>query len=183
MAGVLRPNDIRRLIVFSVVLLVVVPAIAWFAGGAKSWQEANWQPGLNLAALAAAPLATRLHAIAILILVIAGWTMLTLPKGDRRHRLMGWTWVSGMVLMGLASMAVPHGDSWVAAYVGGGSALVLHGIRCVFRPQWQGAQPCTDDGDADDRAGAYDNAVAAAGARDARSVFLRVACGAHLLTR
>ena len=132
MAGVLRRNDIRRLIVFAVMLLVIVPLSAWFAGGSESWQQANWKPGLNLAALAAAPLATRIHAAAILILVIAGWTMLALPKGDRRHRLMGWTWVSAMVLMGLTSMAVPHGDNWVVAYLGGGSALVLMAFGVYF---------------------------------------------------
>jgi uncharacterized membrane protein len=30
-----------------------------------------------------------------------------------------------MIVMGATSIAVPHGDSWVAAYIGGGSALVL----------------------------------------------------------
>ena len=58
--------------------------------------------------------------------------MLALPKGDRRHRTLGWTWVTGMVLMGLSSIAVPHGDSWVAAYLGGGSALVLLGFGVYF---------------------------------------------------
>ncbi len=130
--GVLRASDIRRLVIFSVVLLVVVPASAWFAGGFKGWQTANWRPGLNLDALAAAPLATIVHAAAILILVVTGWIMLALPKGDRRHRTLGWTWVSAMLLMGLSSLAVPHGDSWVAAYVGGGSALVLLGFGVYF---------------------------------------------------
>jgi uncharacterized membrane protein len=92
----------------------------------------SWKPGLNLDALAAAPLPTLIHAIAILVLVIAGWIMLALPKGDRRHRTLGWTWVAGMVLMGLSSIAVPHGDSWVAAYLGGGSALVLLGFGVYF---------------------------------------------------
>jgi uncharacterized membrane protein len=130
--GVLRREDIRRLVVFSVVLLVVVPAIAWFAGGAKDWQQASWRPGLNLAAFAAAPTATLVHATVILVLVAAGWILLALPKGDRRHRMLGWTWVSGMALMGLSSLAVPHGDSWVAAYFGGGSALALLGFGVYF---------------------------------------------------
>jgi uncharacterized membrane protein len=92
----------------------------------------SWRPGLNLEALAAAPPATLIHAIAILLLVITGWIMLALPKGDRRHRTLGWTWVTGMALMGLSSIAVPHGDSWVAAYLGGGSALVLLGFGVYF---------------------------------------------------
>jgi uncharacterized membrane protein len=129
--GVLRPADIRRLIAFSIALLVIVPASA-FAGGSDHWQSANWRPGLNLEALSAAPLATIVHAAAILFLVVTGWIMLALPKGDRRHRTLGWIWVSGMVLMGLSSLTVPHGDSWVAAYVGGGSALVLLGFGVYF---------------------------------------------------
>ena len=84
--GVLRPDDIRRLVVFSLVILVVVPASAWFAGGFEGWEAANYRPGLNLAAFAAAPVATLVHTVAILFLVITGWIMLALPKGDRRHR-------------------------------------------------------------------------------------------------
>jgi uncharacterized membrane protein len=130
--GILRPADIRRLAVFSVVLLVLVPTIAWHAGKFGELQNVSWRPGLNLEALAAAPPATLIHAIAILLLVITGWIMLALPKGDRRHRTLGWTWVTGMALMGLSSIAVPHGDSWVAAYLGGGSALVLLGFGVYF---------------------------------------------------
>lgn len=130
--GVLRPADIRRLVVFAVALLVVVPLCAWIAGGFDRWQDARWQPGFNAQVLGAAPIATLVHTAAILTLVVTGWILLALPKGNRRHRLLGWSWVTGMGLMGLASMAVPHGDSWVAAYVGGGSALVLMGFGVYF---------------------------------------------------
>jgi uncharacterized membrane protein len=133
--GILHAGDIRRLIAFSVVLLMVVPACAWLAGGFDSWQGARWQLGLNLSAFKSAPMATRIHAVAILTLVVTGWVMVYLPKGDRRHRILGWSWVSSMVLMGLTALAVPHGDSWVAAYAGGGSALVLlaYGVLSVKR--------------------------------------------------
>lgn len=117
---------------FSIVLLVLVPVIAWQAGDFSQQQGVTWRPGLDLAALAAAPGATLVHAIAILVLVVTGWILLALPKGNRRHRQLGWAWVTGMVLMGLTSLAVPHGDSWVAAYVGGGSALVLLGFGVYF---------------------------------------------------
>ena len=88
--GILRTADIRRLVVFSLVLLVLVPTIAWHAGGFGEQQAVSWRPGLDLAALAAAPAATLIHAIAILVLVVAGWIMLALPKGNRRHRQLGW---------------------------------------------------------------------------------------------
>jgi uncharacterized membrane protein len=130
--GILHAGDIRRLVVFSVVLLIVVPTCAWLAGGFQGWQGASWQPGLDLQAFSAAPLATRIHAVAILTLVATGWGMIALPKGDRRHKALGWTWVSGMGVMGLTSLLVPHGDSWVAAYAGGGSALVLLAFGVFF---------------------------------------------------
>jgi uncharacterized membrane protein len=131
--GILLPGDIRRLIAFAFTLFVIVPGIAWMAGGFDDWSRVSWRPGLDLAVFASAPLATRIHAIVILVLVVAGWIMLTLPKGDRRHRTLGWIWVGGMAAMGATSLTVPHGDSWVAAYIGGGSALALlaYGIYAV----------------------------------------------------
>lgn len=131
--GILLPGDIRRLIAFAFTLFVIVPGIAWMAGGFDDWSRVSWRPGLDLAAFASAPLATRIHAIIILVLVVAGWIMLALPKGDRRHRTLGWIWVGGMAAMGATSLTVPHGDSWVAAYIGGGSALALlaYGVFAV----------------------------------------------------
>jgi uncharacterized membrane protein len=131
--GILLPGDIRRLVVFAFTILVIVPGIAWMAGGFDDWSTAGWRLGLDLDAFASAPLATRIHAVAILVLVVAGWIMLALPKGDRRHRTLGWIWVGGMVAMGATSLLVPHGDSWVAAYIGGGSALALlaYGVYAV----------------------------------------------------
>lgn len=131
--GILLPGDIRRLIAFAFTLFVIVPGIAWMAGGFDDWSRVSWRPGLDLAVFASAPLATRIHAIIILVLVVAGWIMLALPKGDRRHKTFGWIWVSGMAAMGATSLTVPHGDSWVAAYIGGGSALALlaYGVYAV----------------------------------------------------
>ena len=133
--SILPPGEMRRLAVFSVVLLIVVPTIALLAGGNEDGAEASWRLGLDLAAFRSAPLATRFHAVAILILVAAGWVMIALPKGDRRHRVLGWIWVSAMSVMGVSSLLVPHSDSWVAGYIGGGSALVLmaYGVIAVKR--------------------------------------------------
>jgi uncharacterized membrane protein len=129
---ILLPGDIRRLVIFAVMLLVIVPTCAWMAGGFDHWQDANWQFGLNLAPFFSAALATRIHLVVILGLVVTGWLMLALPKGDRRHKALGWTWISTMVAMSLVSLAVPHSDSWVAAYAGGGSALVLMAVGIYF---------------------------------------------------
>jgi uncharacterized membrane protein len=133
--AILQPEDIRRLAVFALTILVVVPVIAWLAGGLDDWASASWRLRIDTAAWAGAPLAARVHAVAVLALTAAGWCMLALPKGDRRHRTLGWIWVSGMIAMGAASLAVPHSDSWVSAYVGGGSAyaLLAFGIYSVKR--------------------------------------------------
>ena len=46
-SNILPPGEIRRLIGFAVVLLVVVPTIAWFAGGNANWAETSWQLGFD----------------------------------------------------------------------------------------------------------------------------------------
>jgi uncharacterized membrane protein len=122
---ILLKEDIRRLVVFAFTILVVVPVCALMFGGSHRWQDVSWRPGLNTAAFSAAPLATRIHVVFILTMVVTGWGMLALPKGDLRHRVLGRSWVGAMTAMGITSMTVPHGNSWISAYVGGGSALVL----------------------------------------------------------
>jgi uncharacterized membrane protein len=122
---ILTREDIRRLVMFAFTILVIVPGCALFFGGTARWHNVSWRPSLNIAAFTAAPLAMRIHAIFILTMVVTGWGMLALPKGDRRHRVLGWTWVVAMTLMGISSMTVPHGSAWISAYFGGGSALVL----------------------------------------------------------
>jgi uncharacterized membrane protein len=136
---ILLKEDIRRLVVFALTILVIVPGCALFFGGTDHWQNVSWRLGLNTAAFSAAPLATRIHAIFILTIVVTGWGMLALPKGDLRHRVLGWSWVGAMTLMGITSMTVPHGNSWISAYVGGGSALVLMawGILKVKRRRYR----------------------------------------------
>ncbi len=53
----------------------------------------------------AAPVATRIHAVFILTMVVTGWGMLALSKGDLRHRVLGWSWIAAMTVMGLTSMS------------------------------------------------------------------------------
>ena len=131
----LEAEDIRRLVVFSLTILAVVPACAWLLGGFRNWTDASWRLGLDGAAFAAAPLSTRTHAVFVLTMVASGWGILAMPKGDRRHRVLGWTWVCAMLAMGAASVTVPHGPNWVAAYVGGASAypLLAYGVYAVKR--------------------------------------------------
>src|SRR5436190_138500 len=65
-------EDIRRLVVFSLNVLVVVPACAWLLGALRNWADASWRLGLDGAAFAAAPLSTRIHAVFVLTMVASG---------------------------------------------------------------------------------------------------------------
>jgi uncharacterized membrane protein len=132
---VLLASDVRRLVIFALALCIVVPTIALLAGGFRNGSSASWRPGLDFGVFVSAPLSTRIHAISILVLVAAGWGMIALPKGDRRHKTLGWIWICAMGAMGAASLTIPHGNSWVAAYVGGGSAyaLLAYGVYAVKR--------------------------------------------------
>jgi len=121
----LDARDRARVIGLALALVIVVPTAAWLSGAMAKWQGASWTPRLDLQAFWRAPLVTQGHVIAILTLALAGWGILALRKGDRRHRLMGRTWVIAMSLMGIAALTIPHGASVVPAYVGGGLALAL----------------------------------------------------------
>ena len=131
----LEAVDMHRLFVFTLTILVVVPACAWLFGGFPNWADENWRLGLDRAAFATAPWSTRAHAIFVLALVASGWGILALPKGDRRHRALGRAWVCAMLVMGAASMTVPRGSNWVAAYMGGASAypLLAYGVYAIKR--------------------------------------------------
>ena len=128
--SILLPGEVRRLILIVIFLFlgsmrsVVIPTIALLAGG-NDFSEGSWRPGLDVTAFQSAPFATRFHAISILTLLVTGWGMIALPKGDKRHKTLGWVWVCAMSVMGISSLFVPHSDSWVAGYIGGGSALAL----------------------------------------------------------
>jgi hypothetical protein len=119
----LEAEDIRRLVIFSLTLMVVVPMSAWLLGGFRNWTDANWRLGLDGAAFLAAPLSTRVHALFVLTLTASGWGIIALPKGDRRHKTLA------------LRLTVPHGPNWIAAYVGGASAypLLAHGGYAVKR--------------------------------------------------
>src|SRR6186997_2597423 len=110
---VLERRDAIRLAGFGLVMLVIVPIVAWWT---PPFRSAHWRLQLNWAAFTRAPIATQTHAFAILTLIVGGWAVVALPKGDRRHRLLGRMWMIGMLTIAFAILAVPHGFSAVVAY-------------------------------------------------------------------
>lgn len=61
---------------------------------------------MHLAPLLAAPIVVQIHTLAALALFPLTATLFTLPRGDRRHRLMGWSWVILMTTVALSSFAI-----------------------------------------------------------------------------
>lgn len=89
----------------------------------------------DVALFAAQPWVIQLHVLAAVGAVALGGTILSLRKGDRRHRMMGWAWV---VLMGATAgsslfIVGINGDFWSFIHVMSGWVMVTLplGIRAV----------------------------------------------------
>lgn len=61
---------------------------------------------LNLDVLFARPLSVQLHVYAAVLALVAGVVIFLLPKGTGFHRLLGWTWVSSMIVVAATSVAM-----------------------------------------------------------------------------
>jgi uncharacterized membrane protein len=63
-------------------------------------------PGFDLAPLQAAPLSVQVHVAAAMLALVVGVIIFTLPKGTGFHRLLGWTWVSAMIVVAATSVVM-----------------------------------------------------------------------------
>lgn len=63
-------------------------------------------PGLDLAPLLAAPLSVQIHVASAMVALVVGIIIFLLPKGTGFHRLLGWTWVSAMIVLVATSIAM-----------------------------------------------------------------------------
>lgn len=61
---------------------------------------------LNLPVLFARPLSVQLHVYAAVLALLVGVVIFLLPKGTGFHRLLGWTWVSSMIVVAATSVAM-----------------------------------------------------------------------------
>lgn len=63
-------------------------------------------PAFDLAPLLATPWSVQLHVAAALLGLVVGAVILLLPKGTGFHRMLGWAWVSTMIVVAATSIAM-----------------------------------------------------------------------------
>jgi uncharacterized membrane protein len=63
-------------------------------------------PSFRPELLLAVPLSVQLHVAAITLAFVVGAVIFSLPKGTGFHRLLGWTWVSSMIVVAGTSVAM-----------------------------------------------------------------------------
>ena len=98
-------EDIRRLVVFSLNVLVVVPACAWLLGALRNWADASWRLGLDGAAFAAA----------------------LYPRAYTRCSCSRWSRAGG------GSLPCPRATAGTGPWVGPGCGDARHGSRLFDR--------------------------------------------------
>lgn len=72
---------------------------------------------MTLAPLLAAPAVIQLHVLAALTSLAAGLTVLALPKGTPRHRLVGWAFVVGMATTAASSAFITSDGHYSAIHL------------------------------------------------------------------
>ena len=82
-------------------------------------------PALDLAPLLGAPLSVQVHVAGALTALVVGAIIFLLPKGTGFHRLLGWTWVSAMIVVAATSIAM------IADTRGGVNALHIFTVVTV----------------------------------------------------
>nr|WP_067287212.1 DUF2306 domain-containing protein [Marinobacterium profundum] len=57
-----------------------------------------------------------IHIVAALWVLLAGLVQLLLPKGTRRHRALGWSWMLAMLVVSLSSFGIQGFVDWFYGY-------------------------------------------------------------------
>jgi uncharacterized membrane protein len=88
-------------------------------------------PGFDLAPLLAAPFSVQIHVMAAVVALVVGAIIFLLPKGTGFHRVLGWTWVSSMIVVAATSIAM------IADFRNGINALHIFTVVTVLS-LWMG---------------------------------------------
>jgi len=101
-------------LVFGVLLTLGIMALwlmtlpeAQRAGMLAYWSSVQIPaPSFNAAPLLKAPVSVQLHVAAAVLALFVGAVIFLLPKGTGYHKLLGWTWVSSMIIVAATSIAM-----------------------------------------------------------------------------
>ena len=72
---------------------------------------------MTFAPLLAAPAVMQLHALAALISLTSGLTVLVMRKGTARHRLVGWVFVMAMAVTAISSAFITSNGHFSAIHL------------------------------------------------------------------
>jgi uncharacterized membrane protein len=61
------------------------------------------------------PFPIQIHLLAALAAIVLGGVQLALPKGNQRHRIMGWIWVTLMYVAAISSLFI-HMNPWIGPF-------------------------------------------------------------------
>lgn len=67
---------------------------------------------MTLAPLLSAPVVIQVHAVAALAAFVLGLSQFLLPKGDPRHRIVGWAWVLLMAAVSVTAFFIYELRIW-----------------------------------------------------------------------
>jgi uncharacterized membrane protein len=105
----LRSDSLRNALV-GVALAAAVVCVAaprMFTGLADFLVERGVHPHApNLALVAAAPLAVRIHLTAAVTALVIGLVLMLRVKGTALHKVLGWTWVIAMGVTAVSSLFI-----------------------------------------------------------------------------
>jgi uncharacterized membrane protein len=104
----------RRRLLFGFVLTLVILAAWVFTMPEPSrsnllqyWMSVRVPaPHFDPSPILRAPLSVQVHVAGAMIALVVGMVIFLLPKGTGFHRLLGWTWVSAMIVVAATSVAM-----------------------------------------------------------------------------
>lgn len=127
----------RMLIGLGVTLGILAAWLASLPAGQREAMLAYWgrvrvpAVGFDPAPLLGAPLSVQIHVAAAVLALAVGLIIFVLPKGTGFHRMLGWTWVSSMIVVAASSIAM------IADFRNGVNALHVFTVLTVVS-LWSG---------------------------------------------
>jgi uncharacterized membrane protein len=97
---------------FAVTVAILIAWLGSMPGGRREAILAYWfsvkvpAPSFDAVPLLSAPWSVQIHVAAALAAIVVGALIFLLRKGSGFHRVLGWTWVSAMIVVAATSIAM-----------------------------------------------------------------------------